>query len=203
MIAYTYVWYIISILFVINRALYSSIFHHVNISAALETDDGDYLTGKYLQMSLLLNVAFATPVSIAAVFLISPILTKIGYGEGVVNSCQIYAILATFSNILESSLSIVSCVLDITGHARFNAVFDFWETIITVLTVIFIMPLFEPSLISLGLIFLVQDLVMIAIFLFITAIWKGWFRKYEKGLFTPFYYSWVRFFNCQYILSHR
>lgn len=190
MIAYTYVWYIISILFVINRALYSSIFHHVNISVALETEDGDNLTGKYLQMSVLLNVAFATPVSIAAVFLIKPILTKIGYGEGVVNSCQIYAILATISNILESSLSIVSCVLDITGHARFNAVFDFWETIVTVLTVIFIMPLFEPSLISLGLIFLVQDLVMIGIFLFVTAIWKGWFRKYEKALFTPFYYSW-------------
>ena len=193
MIAYTYVWYIISILFVINRALYSSIFHHVNISVSLETEEGNFLTGKYLQMSVFLNLAFATPVSIASVFLISPILTNIGYGEAVVRSCQTYAALASVSNVLETSLSMVSCILDITGHAKFNAVFDFWETMATVFTVIFVMPFFEPSLISLGLIFLVQDLVMISIFMFITVSWKGWFKEYYEGLFAPFYYSWVRF----------
>lgn len=187
MIAYTYVWYIISILFVANRALYNSIFHHINISVALETEDGNMLTGKYIKLSLLLNLILAIPSSVAAVFLVDPILTKIGYGDRIVHSCQVYAALASVSNILETSLSSISCILDITGHARFNAVFDFWETVITVLTAIFIMPLFNPSLISLGLVFLAQDLVMIALFLFITMYWKGWFESYKKGFFSRLY----------------
>ena len=191
MITYTYVWYIISILHFPNRALFSSLYHHMNISIAMNNAEGDHLTGEYVQMAIVLNVVSSIPASIIAVAIVPPIMTWIGYGGKVVSSCYYYSMIACVSNMMDNTLSMISIAMDIGGHARFNAIFDFWETVLTIVVTAFVIPLFQPSLFSLGVVYLVQDILMTLIYYGVTCQSFGWFDRYWKGFFSKFDYTLV------------
>ena len=156
----------------------------MNVSIAMNNAEGDHLTGKYVQMAIILNFISSIPASIIAVAVVPPIMTWIGYGGKVVSSCYYYSMIASVSNLMDGTLSMISIAMDIGGHARFNAIFDFWEAVLTIVVTAFVIPLFHPSLITLGVIYLIQDILMTLLYYGLTCLYYGWFERYREGFFS-------------------
>ena len=192
MICYTWVWYIIELFHIGSSALFNSIYIHVNNAVALENDEGHFLAGKYLHLAMVGNILISIPASILVVMATSPILVMVGYGPKVIATCRKYAAISCLSNLFESTANMATIVLDIDGHAKYNAIFDFWDEIIGTLTTLFIVPIFTPSLSTLGCIFFIQDFAMTLLFFYLTHTRNRWYDRYMEGFFSSISYSLVR-----------
>jgi hypothetical protein len=191
MICYTWVWYIIELFHFGSSALFNAIYLHVNNAISLETDEGHFLAGKYLQLAVVGNILICIPASILVVMATSPIMTMVGYGPKVIVTCQKYAVIACLSNLWESTSNMLTIVLDIDGHAKYNAIFDFWDEVFGVVSTLAIVPIFTPSLATLGCIFFIQDIAMTLVFVYLTHTRNRWYDRYIEGFTSFFSYNTV------------
>ena len=191
MICYTWVWYIVQIFHFGSSALFNAIYLHVNNATSLETDEGNFLAGKYLQLAVVGNILISVPASLLVLIGTGPIMAMVGYGPNVIAVCQKYAVIACLSNLLESTSNMMTIVLDIDGHAKYNAIFDFWDEILGTVTTIIVVPIFTPSLPTLGIIYFIQDFAMVILFGYLTHTRNGWFEPYLGGFTSLFSYSMV------------
>ncbi len=130
MICYSNVWFIIGIAHVINDAWYDATYQHVNAAVGLETDEGYKQAGKYVRLGMIGNFLLSVPVSILAVVFMPNIMTFFGYKQLVVDMSQSYAAVSVLNNLLGTTSGFLSFILDIEGHAKFNAIYGFWEALI-------------------------------------------------------------------------
>ena len=185
MLVYSGVWFVVYLAFVANDAWYNAIYKHVNISAALDSKEGYAVAGRYIQIGVVGNFLISLPLSILALIYMPSIFRWIGYAEAVAEISQGYAAIAFANNLFDSTSSIIDCVLDIEGHAKFTAIFQFWNTIFGTLMAFAFVHQYRPSLFQLGVFNFVLDIVATIVYFLYSSAWKKWFGSYAEGLFTP------------------
>ena len=184
LLAYSNVWFMIYLAFVINDAWYNALYKHVNISAALETADGYTAAGRYIKIGMIGNIIIAIPLSVVGVLCMPLILEKMGYDASIAEISQYYTIVAVLNNVFDTTTGIVDCVLDIEGHAKWGAIFDFWDTIFSTVATYFFIVYVSPSLLELGILHFGLSILSTIIYFKMTGR-KGWFEKYRAGMSTP------------------
>lgn len=187
MLVYSNVWFIIYLAFVMNDAWYNALYKHVNISAALETTDGYTAAGRYVKIGVVGNLVSAIPLSILSIIFIPQILTGIGYHESVALAARPYTAVAIANNLFDTTMGIIDCVLDIEGHAKWGAAFDFWDTIFHLIASFFFLKYVPCTLWMYGLFTFGLTLLSTMVYFWITWKRKDWFDEYKKGLATPFF----------------
>mmetsp|Transcript_12106 Transcript_12106/g.17668 ORF Transcript_12106/g.17668 Transcript_12106/m.17668 type:complete len:882 (-) Transcript_12106:94-2739(-) len=186
MICYSNVWFIIRIFHVVNDAWYDACYHHVNATIGLETEEGLFLSGTLIKIGMVGNFLLSIPASILAVICMPSIMTWFGYHNSVVDMSQSYAAVAVINNLLGTTANLFTFVLDIEGHAKFNAIFEFWEAFFSVgLTLIFV-DIANPNLFQLGIFHLFLDILATAGYLYLTIIRLEWFKGYMSGIAAGF-----------------
>jgi len=179
LICYSTVWFILDVFNIISGGLYGSCYKHVNNSIA---NEHYFLTGEYIQLSILLNLAISIPATLAAIYFMENIFEFYGYGEDVTSMATSYAAIASLSHIMESCLGFLSIVLEIDGHAKFNAVYGFWESVISVVAESVFIITCKPSLFYLGVFHFVEALLMHLVYCYYVYIRKKWLNPYIDGL---------------------
>lgn len=185
MICYSYVWFLISLANVISEALYSSLYKHVNNAVALETEEGNINAGKYIRISLYLNVFTSLLVNTALIMTIDPIMRLYGYGEQIALLSQKYMYIAAVNDIMTSTISFPGLIVDIIGHADFDAIFGLVDSIMDILIAMIAVPRFQLDLIQLGVIHIVHDVIMTILYYWITWYRNQWFDKFKEGIVYP------------------
>merc|ERR1711937_1118178 len=97
-----------------------------------------------------------------------------GYGDYVFQAGLSYSYLALIGVILEDNLGILSSMLEIDGHAKFNAVYGFWETVFCLFFETAFIIIIRPTLFGLGLFGLVESLAMHGVYCYIVYYKKRW-----------------------------
>ena len=113
------------------------------------------------------------------------ILTWIGYDPSRAAISQSYAIIAVANNMFDSAMGLIDCILDIEGHAKFTAVFEFWDSLASTGLAFYFVKTCRPSLWQLGLFHLASDVITTAIYFIMTGYFKCWFSEYREGLRAP------------------
>ena len=185
LICYSNVWFVINTVYLINDPWYDTVYKHVNVAAASGTEEGYRSGGLYLKIGVIGNFILALPLSIVSVVYMPTILRWIGYDESIVEISQSYALVAAVNNFFESTTGLIDCVLDIEGHAKFTALYEFWESIICTFVDILFVRIYQPTLWELGLFHLAADVVSTTIYFIITGYYKRWFECYREGLRVP------------------
>lgn len=182
MITYSNVWFIIGFFNLVSGGIYGSCYKHVNNAIA---DGSSHLVGEYIQISIILNTLISVPACIAAVCFMETIMAYYGYVDAVVNMSASYATVASISYILEGNLGMACTVLDIDGHAKFNAVWGLWESLGSILFSLFVIIAFEPTLLQLGIIHVVEGIIENAVYIYVVYSKKGWMDAYIGGMTSP------------------
>ena len=185
MLCYSNVWFIIYLAFVVNDAWYNVIYKHVNVSAALGTKEGYEVGGRYIQIGVIGNILLSIPLSVLAIIYIPDICRWIGYDEEVAEISRAYTIVAVGSNMISTTSTVIDAVLDIEGHAKHGAVYDFWSTILSTIGVFLFVIKFEPTLLELGVFNLTTEIIFAVHYFWLCGDRKGWFVAYYEGLYAP------------------
>ena len=185
MICYSNVWFVVYSVFLINDAWYDTVYKHVNVSAAVGTNEAYHTAGKYVKIAVWGNFIIALPLSIASIVYMPAILTWIGYDESIAAISQSYAAIAVVNNLFDTSTGLIDCVLDIEGHAKFTAIFEFWDSLASTSLEFFFVKNYRPSLFQLGLFHFACDITTTGIYFIITGYFKGWFDSYTEGMRSP------------------
>lgn len=182
MICYSYTWFIISISSVVSEALYSSLYKHVNNAVALETEEGNTTAGKYIRIGMCINLFNSLLVNAVLITTIAPIMRLYGYGEQIALLSQNYMYIAAVNDLLTSSISFPALIPDIIGHADFDAMFGLVDAGIDISITILLVPKFQLTLLHLGLIHMVHDVLSVILYYWITWYRNQWFAEYKKGI---------------------
>jgi hypothetical protein len=185
MICYSYVWFIIDAAFLYPGALYNSLYKHVNNSVAGGDDAGYFKAGKYIRVCIIINLIISIPASIAIVFGMGSIFRFYGFGEAMVELSHGYTLIAVIHNVLSYTSSFITITTDIDGYADFNAKYTFFDSIVDIALSAFVIPIFRPTLVQLGLIHLAHDIVSTAFYYFLTWYRWGWYDSYKSGMKSP------------------
>jgi len=185
MICYGYVWFFMEATHIVSSALYTSLYKHANNAKALGTQEGYDRAGKYIRISIIFNFIISVPITIILMFTVGPSMRLYGYGNKIAILSQKYTLIACLSNFISSSMGYASIIPDLEGHADFDAIYGLIDSGIDIIITLFLIPVLRPSLLGLGLIQIVQDVVSINVYYIITGYWNGWFDKYINGIFGP------------------
>jgi len=181
MICYSTVGFILGCFNMFCSGIYGSCYKHVNNAVA---DGSNHLAGQYIQISMALYTIISAPCSLIAVIYMPKIMIFYGYADGVVDMCQSYAAVAAFQYVVLGSLGMIGSMLDIDGHAKFNAVWGLWECIVSVVCTVIVITVFRPSLLGLGIFHLVEGFIMNALYIYIAYTRKGWLDPYIDGMLS-------------------
>lgn len=184
MICYSYVWFILDASHIISDAMFNSLYKHANNCVAMETDEGNEKAGKYIRVCIFCNAIISIPICIGLVFAMAPIMNLFGYGPKVIALTNQYTIVAAVSKVISSSDMYITIIPDLDGHADFDAIYGFVDSLFDIILAMTIIPYLQPSLLQLGLIHLAQDLVSMIAYYSITWGWNGWYDKYKGGMFS-------------------
>lgn len=182
MICYSYVWFVLDAGHIISDAMFNSLYKHANNCAALETKEGYLKAGKYIKICCVCNNFISTPICVGLVFAMAPIMAMFGYGPKIMNLTHTYTIIAAVSKVISTANMYVTIIPDLDGHADFDAVYGLFDSFADIAVAMFLIPYLKPSLVQLGLIHLVQDILSMLIYYAITWSYKGWFDKYKAGI---------------------
>lgn len=189
MICYSYVWFILEAAFILSSALYNSLYKHVNNSIATETEEGYFKAGKYIRIGIIVNFVLSVPISIGMVFGMGSVFRLYGFGDQMVRLCHKYTIVAVIHNFTSTTSSFITLTTDIDGYADFNAKYSFIDTLVDIGLSVFVIPIFRPTLLQLGLIHYAHDIISTAVYYYLTWYKYGWFDLYKEGIRTPLTYD--------------
>lgn len=85
----------------------------------------------------------------------------------------------------DSCGDLFSSLLEIEGYAKFNAIFDFWESVVGLLLCFIFIILFSPSLFALTLFNCFFSTTTTAYYMYMTLEKRGMFNSYIQGIVTP------------------
>eukprot|EP00563_Minutocellus_polymorphus_P009275 CAMPEP_0181023926 /NCGR_PEP_ID=MMETSP1070-20121207/2303_1 /TAXON_ID=265543 /ORGANISM="Minutocellus polymorphus, Strain NH13" /LENGTH=629 /DNA_ID=CAMNT_0023100957 /DNA_START=37 /DNA_END=1926 /DNA_ORIENTATION=- len=159
MIAYITIEFLLSMLQLLSYGIYDACYKLANI--AISSGDEDR-AGKIAKVSICLSVLTSLPALIVSIFWMEDILLFFGYGRFIRNIGPKYAILSSLMSLVSSISSIVSALVDLNDGANFNAVFDFWDSVVGLILTFVAAAYLQLSLIGLGVLWLVCDLVSAA-----------------------------------------
>ena len=183
MICYSYVWFLLDASHLISDAMYNSLYKHANNCVAAETDEGYEKAGKYIRICMLFNNLISIPICTGMVFAMGPFMRMFGYGPKIVNLSKNYTIIASITKVISTCTGFVSIIPDIDGHADFDAMYGLFDSLADIAVAMFVIPIVQPTLLQLGLIHLLQDILSTIVYLSIAGCMKGWFNKYKSGIF--------------------
>ena len=134
---------------------------------------------------------------------IDPIMRLYGYGEQIALLSQKYMYIATVNDLMTSTISFPGLVVDIIGHADFDAMFGLVDSIMDILIAIFIVPRYQLTLLELGVIHIVHDVIMTIAYYWITWHRNRWFDKFREGIVYPLdiNLSFCNLFCCKNVLK--
>ena len=100
MITYSYVWFLLDAAHIISGALGTSLYKHVNNSAATETTAGYFNGGRYIRICIIINAIFSTVISVIMILYMDVFLGMFGYGQQVTGTANSYTALAVIHNFI-------------------------------------------------------------------------------------------------------
>jgi hypothetical protein len=109
----------------------------------------------------------------------------IGYDNKIVEMSQSFAAVASVAQIIEYCASTFTSLLEIEGYARFNAIFDFWDATIGLSVSAVFIIFYEPTLLELGLLSLLIDVISTLYYMNLTYKKRKMFDYYKQGLIAP------------------
>jgi O-antigen/teichoic acid export membrane protein len=89
------------------------------------------------------------------------------------------------SSHFSSCSEVFSSLLEIEGYARFNALYDFWESIICLLFVFVFVLLFRPGLLAFALFNCCLSVTSVIYYVYLTYEKRGMFDEYMEGMISP------------------
>lgn len=181
MICYSSVWFVLYTVLLVNDVWYDTVYKHVNVSAASETEEGYRTAAVYLKVGVVGDFVMALPMCAIAVYFMPDILLLIGYDESVAEISLAYGAISAVNCLFDSATGTVDMVLDIGGHASFTAVYEFWESIVSAAIEFFFISRYLPSLWQLGVFHFCLDVLSTVIYFAYTAGYKNWFSDYREG----------------------
>jgi len=185
MICYSYVWFIIDAAFLFSTALYNSMYKHVSNAIAPDTDEGYFKAGKYIRISIIINLILSIPISVAVIFGMGSIFRMYGFEEQMVQLCSSYTIIAIIHHLTTSISDYIASIIEIEGHADFNAKYSFFDSLVEIALSFFVIPVLKPSLIQLGIVHYTHAVLSSAFYYYLTWYKYGIYDPYVEGLTSP------------------
>ena len=118
------------------------------------------------------------------------IMSYIGYNGEIVEMSRSFAAVASISQIVDYCSGTFSSLLEVEGYARFNAIYDFWESTLGLLICYIFIVYAKPNLFALGLFHGFLDIISTLYYLYLTYEKRGLFESYLQGFIAPVR-SWV------------
>ena len=133
---------------------------------------------------MILYTIISVPSSLIAVIYMPKIMGFYGYADGVIDMCQSYAAVAAFHYVSLGSIGMINSLLDIDGHAKFNAVWGLWECVVSVVSTVIVITVFRPSLLGLGIFYFVEECFMNLVYIYFVYNKRGWLDPYIDGMLS-------------------
>ena len=175
MITYITVEFVLSMLQLISYGFYEACYKLANL--AISSDD-EKRAGRIAQVSAYLSLIACAPAFIVSIFWMEDILMFFGHGRYMRSIGASYAVLSSLMSLFDAYSSMYSALVDLNDGAHFNAVFDFYDSIVGLSLTLVAVALLDMNLISLGVIWLVYH-VLVTIFYFV--------RIRRRGFLEPFF----------------
>lgn len=154
MIAYITIEFLLSMMQLLSYGIYDACYKLANI--AISSGDEDR-AGKIAKVSICLSILTSLPALFVSIFCMEDILLFFGYGKFIRHVGPMYATFSSIDSLVGSISSIVSALVDLSDGANFNAVFDFWDSIISLSLTFLAAAYLQLSLIGLGILWLVSS----------------------------------------------
>ena len=183
MITYITVEFVLSMLQLVSCGIYEACYKLSNI--AISSDD-ERRAGRIAQMSAYLSLLASAPSFIVSIFWMEDILLYFGHGRYMRSIGASYAILSSLMSLFDAYSSMYSALVDLNDGAHFNAVFDFYDSIVGISLSFFAVALLDISLIDLGVIWLVYH-VIVTVFYFMRIQRRGFLEPYFDYDAEPFH----------------
>ncbi len=116
-------------------------------------------------------------------------MSWIGYDEEIVDMSKGFAAVASISQISNNFSSLFSSLLEIEGYAKFNAIYDFWDSLVSILLCFIFIFLFRPSLLALGIFHCLLDVSSAIYYMYLTFEKREMFECYHEGIVAPIDFS--------------
>lgn len=175
MITYITVEFVLSMLQIISYGVYEACYKLSNL--AISSDDRRR-AGRIAQVSAYLSLLACAPAFIVSIFWMEEILLFFGNGRYNMRSVGAsYAILSSLMSLFDAYSSMYSALVDLNDGAHFNAVFDFYDSIVGLSLTFVAVALFDMNLIELGVIWLVYH-VLVTVFYFVRIQRRGFLESY-------------------------
>ncbi len=198
MIVYSHVWYIAEICHMVLSAWYEGIYKHVNYACSLETIDGYHSAGHLTKVGMIGITMLSIPCGIITVVFMPFMMGLLGYDGAIVVAAQQYAIVVVFNYFISSIGSILYCILDLEGYAKFAAIYEFWESVLCITATFIFITVSSPSLFAVGIFHLFFDTIS-TVFYFYIVYKKGDLDGYIGGFLSSgegsSWVSWTRMAN--------
>jgi len=185
MICYSNVWFLLGTVQMISSAWQGSAYKHFIAAVAQESSDGNRLAGQYLQLATNGTILLMLPVTLIISVWMPTIMDWFGYDDEIVEISRYYVIVAAINQLIDYVGYNFSALLEIQGYAKFNAIFDFWESLVGLVSCGLFIVLFRPSLLVLGIFHLLLDITGTIYYMYLTFEKNGWFEQYHDGMVTP------------------
>ena len=177
MIAYITVEFILSMLQHISYGVYDACYRLSNLSIS---SNDEKRAGKIAQVSACLSLLTSFPAFIVSIFFMEEILGFFGHGSYMRSIGASYAILSSLMSLVSSFTSMFSALVDLNDGAHFNAVFDFYDSILCLLLTFGASVFFQMNLIDIGVLWLFYH-ILVSIFYFRRVHKRGFLEPYFEG----------------------
>ena len=164
MIAYITIEFLLSMMQLLSYGIYDACHKLANI--AISSGDEDR-AGKIAKISICLSIVTSLPALFVSIFSMGDILLFFGYGKFIRHIGPTFAILSTVESLISSISSIFSVLVDLSDGANFNAVFDFWDSIISLVLTFVAVAYLQLSLIGLGILWLVLSVLSTILYIYV------------------------------------
>jgi len=177
MVAYITIEFILSVLSILSYGIYDACYKLANI--AISSGDEDR-AGKIAKVSICLSILTSIPALIVSIFWMGDILLFFGYGRFIRDVGPIYALFRSIESLVLATSSIFSALVDLSDGANFNAVYDFWDSVVSLLFTFVATAYLQLNLIGLGILWVVCDIVSAGVYIYMVRT-RGFLKPFFEG----------------------
>ena len=183
MITYITVEFILSMLQLISYGVHEACYKLSNLAISSEDEER---AGRIAQVSAYLSLLACAPAFLVSIFWMEDILLFFGHGRYMRSVGASYAILSSLMSLFDAYSSMYSALVDLNDGAHFNAVFDFYDSIVGLSLTFAAVALLDMTLIDLGVIWLAYH-VIVTVFYFMRIRRRGFLEPYFDDDTEPFH----------------
>ena len=182
MIAYITIELLLSMLQLLSYGVYDACYKLANIAISSENEGR---AGEIAKVSICLSILTSLPALIVSIFWMEDPLLLFGYGRFICDVGPKYAIMSSLMSLMDSSSSIISALVDLNGGANFNSVYDFWDSIISLVLTFVAVAFLQQSLFGLGILWLVIEVASAVVYV-CTLGRQGFLKPFFEGTRSHF-----------------